>query len=190
MDCRDCGRQDWQHQFCPYWNRPIEMIQQDPNYQTIIVRCWTSLFSAPSPAPVAAPVQPVYGPGPGATPQVPPTPQPAAAPVPPPPPPPNLRMNPGTFEAMNGFSPNPGMVKKKPAKRKLDFSIVISAITWVTVASIVGIFFLLAIFLQVNPQIVIRQTDLPIYVVGVLAGGTVIALVKGISVLKEWRNAA
>lgn len=206
MQCRTCKNCDWKNQYCPVWGVPLSTLQSNPDYTTLIERCYEPMFvhmqgGQPTPQPQGLPVMPA-----GYAPMAQPAPQQYPPPYPPPRPAPTpVQMPPGPsvddvrmanmFAGAGDFDPETGKKKKTPGIRGIGgisgiLGKLVNIIVWGTLAGTTAIFFAIAGYSLAVPQIVIRQGDIPAAAVAVLAVGTLIALFKGVTIIREDRNAA
>jgi hypothetical protein len=160
----------------------VAQIMADMNYTEIVKQCYSPLFkgagtAGPGPVPAPAATIPV-------APQALPT-QPAPAYTPPAQP--NLRIS-GMFDGVDN-PVSPVQKKQKPKRAMKNVEVIFNAIVWVTLAAVVTMFFIVAIYSQMNPIVTIRQGDIPLPLVAGLAIGSVISLVKGITIIRGIGNA-
>lgn len=66
----------------------------------------------------------------------------------------------------------------------------VNIVVWATLIGLALMFFAIAGYSLTVPQIIIRQGDIPLVAVALLGTGTIISLIKGVTIIRESRNAA
>lgn len=91
--------------------------------------------------------------------------------------------------------PTQGGKKKKkfgggPVSLSGTLGALVNIIVWATLIGLALMFFAIAGYSLTVPQIIIRQGDIPLAAVALLGAGTIISLIKGVTIIRGSRNAA